>query len=216
MLGMLAISYFGSLSIAASRFPHPYDWRRNVISNLLSPRDNPGWYWLPSIGVATAGLCMLLLAAWFEGRIGDGSRAGRMRRGAFLVGSVCLILAAVVAPQHTHRVIGFRHLHEILARTSAAGLGIGMLGSCASMGRQVVGDERRRVLQYLWRVTTLPPVLGAVGSGLLVALASVGESAQVAGFLRGTPFWHLAFWEWVGSVSVFLFFTWPVLLLDEN
>jgi hypothetical protein len=59
VLAVLFGSYFGSLWVGSLHFPHAYDWRRNVISNLLSPRDNPQWYWLPSVGVAVAGLCML-------------------------------------------------------------------------------------------------------------------------------------------------------------
>ena len=47
LLAALFVSYFGSLWVAALHFPHGYDWRGNVISNLLSPRDNPQWCWLP-------------------------------------------------------------------------------------------------------------------------------------------------------------------------
>jgi hypothetical protein len=44
-------------------------------------------------------------------------------------------------------------------------------------------------------------------------------AAGPAGYFRGTVFWHLAFWEWMGSAAVFLFFASPVLLLrmkDES
>ena len=64
LLGLLFGFYFGGLGLGAAHFPHGYDWRRNVISNLLSPRDNPGWYGAPVLGVAMAGLCMMALMVW--------------------------------------------------------------------------------------------------------------------------------------------------------
>lgn len=206
LLAALCASYFGAIWIAALHFPHAYDWRRNVISNLLSPRDNPGWYWLPSAGVALSGLCMLPLAAWIEQALGDGESklARRLRRPAVLVGIVCLSLSAVVAPQHAQRIARMRHAHEALARTSALGLGIGML--CACRGR--AGEDRRRMaLRRTWRVIALPPVIVAALSGLVVAsghLHWLGPGA--VGSLRATILWHLSFWEWVGSGVVFLFF----------
>jgi hypothetical protein len=220
LLAVLFGSYFGSLWAGSLHFPHTYDWRRNVISNLLSPRDNPHWYWLPSVGVAIAGLCMLQLGAWIERELGDanGKLARRVRRPAFLVGIGCLILSALVVPQHIHPVLGTRHAHEVLARTSAAGLGVGMLCACAA-GVASTDDARRRRLRTvrnIWRAVTLPPILGAVGSGLIVGLARFhGLGAGPADFFRGTLFWHLAFWEWVGSVAVFLFFASPVVMLGE-
>jgi len=224
-LGLLALlfgSYFGSLWVGALYFPHSYDWRRNVISNLLSPRDNPGGYWLPSVGVAMAGLCMAPLAAWIESELGDGQTklARRVRRPAFLVGIGCLILSAVVAPQHTHLVMGMRHAHEMLARTSAAGLGVGMLCACGSAGLVNGKDggrrKRLRALRIMWWAVTLAPIVGAVGSGVVVALARFhGLGAGAEGFFRGTVFWHLAFWEWMGSGAVFLFFASAVGMLGN-
>src|SRR5271168_2863618 len=114
LLAALFASYFGSLWAGSLHFPHTYDWRRNVISNLLSPRDNPHWYWLPSVGVAVAGLCMLQLGAWIERELDDSTSnlARRVRRPAFLIGIGCLILSALVVPQHVHPVLGTRHAHE--------------------------------------------------------------------------------------------------------
>jgi len=221
LLAVLFASYFGSLWAGALHFPHGYDWRRNVISNLLSPRDNPGWYWLPSAGVAIAGLCMAPLAAWIERALGDAASplARRVRRAAFRVGIGCLILSAVVVPRHAHPLLGLRHAHEMLARTSAAGLGIGMLCALAGAGPRRGGTAERarrlRVLRILWSVATLPPIVGAVASGLVVALAR-WQGHGAAEYFRGTVFWRLAFWEWAGSAGVFLFFASGVLLLAGN
>jgi hypothetical protein len=43
-LGLIFLSFFGTLGRSASMFPENYDWRYRVISNLLSPRDNPTHY----------------------------------------------------------------------------------------------------------------------------------------------------------------------------
>jgi hypothetical protein len=222
LLALLFSSYFGSLWIGSLHFPRPYDWRVNVISNLLSPRDNPDWYRVPSAGVAVAGLCMLQLGAWIEGELGDGQ--GRLarwgRRPAFLVGIGCLILSALVAPQHVHAVLGTRHAHEMLARTAAAGLGVGMLCACGSPGMQGGGDvereRRQRRLRVIWRAVTIPPIAGAAVSEVVVGLSRWhGVGAAAAGIFRGTVFWHLAFWEWAGSVAVFLFFASAVAVLGR-
>jgi hypothetical protein len=61
LVGILG-SWFGSLGVAAHYFPRSDDWRYPVISQLLSPRDNPAWYWVPSLGIAVSGclLCPLI------------------------------------------------------------------------------------------------------------------------------------------------------------
>src|SRR5439155_1535706 len=56
LLGVIFLSFFGTLAVSAWMFPQNYDWRYRVISNLLSPRDNPGHYWLPAIGLALTAL----------------------------------------------------------------------------------------------------------------------------------------------------------------
>jgi hypothetical protein len=206
LLAAIFITYFGSIWLAAMHFPHGYDWRRNVISNLLSPRDNPDWYRVPSAGVALAGLCMWPLAVWMEGALGDATSklARRVRRPAFIVGMGCLSLSALVAPQHAQKVAGLRHAHEALARVSAGGLGIGMLCAC----RGWAGDgERRAALRKVWRLVTVPAVLGGAGSGIVLALTHLHWlGAGLAALLRTSVVWRLAFWEWVGSGVGFLFF----------
>ena len=216
LLAALFASYFGSLSVGSLHFPHEYDWRRNVISNLLSPRDNPQWYWLPSAGVTLAGLCMLPLTGWIDAQLGDGESklARRVRRPAFRIGIACLILSAVVAPQHVRTVMGIRHAHEAFARASAAGLGLGMLAACGSAGLEEGRGAKRKLLRMVWRATTVAPIAGAISSGVIVGLSHL-HGVGPAGWLRGTLFWRLAFWEWMGSVAVFLFFASSVFMLGD-
>jgi hypothetical protein len=46
LLALIFLSFFGTLGVSAAMFPDNYDWRYRVISNLLSPRDNPQHYLL--------------------------------------------------------------------------------------------------------------------------------------------------------------------------
>jgi hypothetical protein len=218
LLGLLFLSYFGTLWVAALHFPQGYDWRRNVISNLISPRDNPQWHWLPSIGIVVAGGCMLLLGLWIDGQLGarESGRAGKLARWSFVGGTLCLILSAIVVPQHVHPALGLRHAHELLARTSAVGLGLAMLFACAISIPHSAPHELR-ILRAIWRAVTLPPLLGAIGSGLMVAVTRLfhpgTKGVQALALFRDSIFWHLAFWEWTGSVAVFLFIASAVILL---
>ena len=56
LLALIFFSFFGMLTASAWMFPQNYDWRYRVISNLLSPRDNPSHYWMAAGGLALTGL----------------------------------------------------------------------------------------------------------------------------------------------------------------
>jgi len=66
LLALIFISFFGTLTVSAWMFPHDYDWRYRVISNLLSPRDNPNHYWLAASGLVLTGLLMLPFAGYLQ------------------------------------------------------------------------------------------------------------------------------------------------------
>jgi len=51
LLGLILLSFFATLIASARMFPQTYDWRDRLISNLLSPRDNPDRCWLATGGV---------------------------------------------------------------------------------------------------------------------------------------------------------------------
>src|ERR1700744_4966814 len=112
-LPLILLTYFGSLIVAAWFFPVPYDWRTRVISNLLSPRDNPHFYRVPSIGIAIAGLLMLPLARYFEQRLSPiARRLAGTGRWFLTVAISLLICAAIVVPQHVKPIFGLTRLHE--------------------------------------------------------------------------------------------------------
>src|ERR1700757_4102524 len=109
LLALIFFSFFGTLTVSAWMFPHNYDWRYRVISNLLSPRDNPNHYWLAASGLALAGLLMLPFAVHLHRRLGGiAPLAARITAWSFAAGIVALICACFVVPQHTHEVLGVR------------------------------------------------------------------------------------------------------------
>src|SRR5262245_66325118 len=99
-LGLIFVSFFGTLALSAAMFPENYDWRYRVISNLLSPRDNPNHYWLPACGMSVAALLMLPLAEYLRRHLEIASpRAALLTSWDFVAGDVVLICACLVVPQ---------------------------------------------------------------------------------------------------------------------
>jgi len=201
--------------MAARMFPHNYDWRYRVISNLLSPRDNPGHHWLPACGIILAAVLMLPFAGYLRRNLEIASpRAARVSAGALIAGIVALICACLVVPQHVHEVLGIRRLHEFIARSAAGFIAIGMLTAswCAWTGfRRNVLDGR---LFWSWSLVTLLPLAGIFLSESLFLLTRLKPewAIPIRNALRHSVFWHLGFWEWSGSAAVFVFLCAAVFL----
>jgi hypothetical protein len=214
LLGLIFLSFFGTLGVSASMFPENYDWRYRVISNLLSPRDNPDHYWLPACGVSLAAFLMLPLAGYLRRQLIIASpRAALVSSGAFVAGIVALICACLVVPQHVHAVLGIRRLHEFLGRSSAGFMAIGMLFGCWCAWK---GCERR--LFWIWSLATLVPLAGVFCSECLLLLTRLEPSwaMPIRNALRHSVFWHLGFWEWTGAAAVFVFLCAAVFLTPPN
>src|SRR5207245_10961097 len=100
LLGLIFISFFGTLAASARMFPQNYDWRYRVISNLLSPRDNPNHYWLAACGMVLTGLLMLPFAGHLHRYLGViAPGVVRIIAGTFADGMLRLIWSCfVVSP----------------------------------------------------------------------------------------------------------------------
>src|SRR5438552_12508830 len=210
LLGLIFLSFFGTLAMSAAMFPENYDWRYRVISNLLSPRDNPHHYLLPGCGISLAALLMLPLTGYLRRHLGTISPgAAFVSSGAFVAGIVALICACLVVPQHVHAVLGIRRLHEPLARSSAAFMAIGMLFGCWCAWK---GSERG--LFWTWSLATLVPLGGLFCSECLLLLTRLEPSwaIPIRGALRHSVVWRLGFWEWTGAAAVFVFLCAAVFL----
>jgi hypothetical protein len=207
LLGLIFLSFFGTLSIAAWMFPENYDWRYRVISNLLSPRDNPNHHWLAAAGVVLAGLFMLPFTCYLRRTLGTISpRMARVSAGAFLIGIIALICDCLVVPQHVHALLGIRRLHEFLARSAAGFMAIGMLGCCCCAWRGRTRDLPAGVF-WIWSLVTVVPLAGVLCSESLLLLTQLRPAwaVPIRRMLRHSVFWHLGFWEWTGAVAVFTF-----------
>jgi hypothetical membrane protein len=211
LLCLILVSFFGILTISASMFPHGYDWRYRVISNLLSPRDNPQHYQIAAIGLAVTGLLMIPFAVHLNRSFRVTSiLAAKIASGALLLGIVALIADCFVVPQHVHAMLGIRRLHEFLARSSAGLIALSMLVSCWCAWK-----ARNRPLFWIWASMTVLPLAGVICSGALLFLSRFVPklSHPIRHAFRHSVFWHLGFWEWTGAVAVFVFLCAATFLL---
>jgi Protein of unknown function (DUF998) len=220
-LPLIAFSYFGTLTLAARLSPRAYDWRNSAISKLLYPAYDPQFHYVASLGVALTGLLMLPLAGYIRRRLRRLRRVSvrAMDVGAFAfgLGAVGLILAGLIVSHPAHGTSAFPRLHETLARIAAFAFGIGMtvLWACAAKGYLASSTKSRewRGLLICWSLVTLP----ALAVALLRAV--VGEHLDwlnpIYQKLENRALWHLGFWEWLGSVAIFLFLLSAALFLPD-
>jgi hypothetical protein len=221
---LIFLSYFGTLVFAIFRFPEAYDWRDSVISHLISPRNNPEFHSVPSFGMAITGLLMIPFAGYINRRLRVASQLGA-NIGTFAFGSgvIWLILAGLIVSQRHHGTSSLPRLHEMCAHTAALSIGTGLLAFCACALKgyfiHAIGKKpyQRRLL-ISWILITLVPILGVVLSEclLLTMRGQLPWSYQIDLVLKNALFWHLAFWEWIGSAAVFLFLLSSALFLPEQ
>jgi hypothetical protein len=198
----LGVTFFGSLILAAHFFPHPYDWRRDVMSSLTSPRDNPRAYGIACAGLALGGLCLIAFAALLRQRLGPfAPTAARWAGRFFVLGAIFLILAALIVPGH-YRILGLGRAHERLAQIAGAALCLAMIFYL----RATLGLPRSCTLPRLSSLLIVAvPVTAFIISRLSLLISSEFFSPQIYHAVR-SYFWNsLALWEWIGAVATYLF-----------
>ena len=217
---LIFLFYFGTLAFAIFRLPEAYDWRQSVISHLISPRNNPEFHSVPSFGMAITGLLMIPFAGYINRRLRVASQVGA-NIGAFAFGSgvVWLILAGLIVSQRHHGTSSLPRLHEMCARTAALSIGTGLLAFCACgfKGYFIPAKGKKpyqRRLLISWMLLTVVPILGVVLSECL--LLTLRAQLPWSLVWKNAFFWHLAFWEWIGSAVVFLFLLSSALFLPEQ
>src|SRR6184192_558226 len=219
LLALIFFSFFGTLTASAWMFPKNYDWRYRVISNLLSPRDNPSHYWMAAGGLALTGLLMLPFAGYLRRHLGViAPRTANISAATFTAGIIALICACFVVPQHTHDVLGVRRLHEFLGRSAAGFLAIGMLCGCWCAWEGRKRSLFATPLFCIWSLVTLVPLAGIFASQCLLLLTRVKPAwaTPIRSTLRHSVFWHLGFWEWTGAAAVFVFLCAAVFLTPQQ
>jgi hypothetical protein len=217
-LPLIALSYFGTLTVAARLSPQAYDWRRKAISKLLYPGYDPKFHDVASLGVAATGLLMLPFADYIRRKLRKVAPI-IVDAGAFALGlgAIGLILAGLITSHPVHGTSAFPRLHEILARTAAFALGAGIivLWACAARGyhSSSTGTSQWSRLLVSWSLVTVPALSIVVLRA--VAGAHLGWSNPLYLKLQDHALWPLGFWEWLGSAAIFLFLFSAVLFLPE-
>jgi hypothetical protein len=215
LLALIFLSFFGTLTLSASMFPKDYDWRYRVISNLLSPRDNPDFYWIAAIGLGLSGALMLPFAGYLWHSLGMvAPRMAKVTAVAFVFGIIALICACVVFPQHTHKPLGIKRLHEFLGHSSAGFFAISMLSGCWCASKVRAQNSAAAWLFWSWLLVTAGPLIGLFVTEALLLLTQLQPSwaEPIRHALRHSVFWHLGYWEWTGAMGVFLFLCAAVFL----
>jgi hypothetical protein len=201
LLFALALSFFGSLLIAALVFPAGYDWRHTVMSALASPLENPKAYRLVSYGMAVSGVLLSLLA--FRVRWSLQPYAPRWTAWAltfFLLGGALLTISALITPGH-YTFLGLPKAHAKLAQAAGFGFAFGMALNLPALLRTPVQHQwARRTALILVCVPVSLFLLSWVILPLVVGFASTSSQQE----FHHSILESLAFWEWVGSVSVYL------------
>ncbi len=198
----LGVSFFGSLRLAASFYPQPYDWSRIVMSSLDSPRDNPHGYGIACVGLVMTGLLLIPSGALVRRRLKPYSpRCTTWAAAIFLVAAISLALSALFVPGH-YRILGLGRSHEHLAQIFGVTLYLSLI-------------------LYLKPICALPPSRGwvRVAALLLIAGPAITFLASRLSLLvnyalfspavyqaaKIDPWNNLALWEWIGAVCTYLF-----------
>jgi len=203
---LIVVCFVGSLAVAVALLPQDYDWRLMSISQLLYPRVNPDFHFIPAIGLALAGVLLIPFAGYVRRRLGFDSPAVRAGAAFFAGGAISLILASLITSHPLHGRAAVPKLHEVLGRLAGVGLGGGILlfefhvlkyrrraGSASVSGRLI----------SWWSLITGPAIVLFILRLVIAARFQVLE--PLTRNLKQSPIWHLGFWEWIGSVAVIVF-----------
>jgi hypothetical protein len=220
VIPLIVIFFFGSLALAVALLPQAYDWRMMSISQLLYPRVNPQFHFIPAMGIAMAGVLLLPFAGYVKRRLGADSPVVRTGAAFFTGGAICLILASLITSHPLHGRAAVPKLHEVLGRAAGVGFVLGILlfefyalrHRCRAGG----GLVSRRLVVW-WSLITWPAIV------LLMLRLIIGVHFQVlepfTRSLKQSAIWHLGFWEWIGSVAVIAFLVvsaWLLPVPDRN
>lgn len=206
VIPLIIVFFFGSLALAVALLPRAYDWRTTSISQLLYPRVNPQFHFIPAIGIAMAGVLLLPFGGYVKRRLGADSPVVGAGAISFAGGAVCVILASMITSHPLHGRATIPKLHEVLGRVGGIGLGAGILlfeFYALRHRRRAGGGSVSRRLVFWWSLITWPAV------ALLPLRLIVGAHFQVlesfTRSLKQSAAWHLGFWEWIGAVAVIAF-----------
>jgi hypothetical protein len=223
LIPLIFLSYFGTLGSAIFLSPIVYDWRYSVISHLIQPRNNPEFHTVPSLGIAITGLLIIPFAGYINRRLRVVSRLGaNIGTVAFANGAILLTFAGLLVSQSHDGTSSLPRLHEICARTAAFGIGTGLVAFClCALKGYFIPAKGKKLYQHRLLVSWIPLTLGPIlGVAFTECLSGIMRAHLLWSYhidqLTNSLFWHLAFWEWIGSAAVFLFLVSSALFLPEQ
>ncbi len=198
-------------AIAWSKYPGNYDWRYQVVSDLISPKRNPdGYRWL---GLALV-LCfsfLFPLCNTLRSRLNSQSRVlARLSFESLRCGMVASIAIGVERTFLDGLSAFFPKGHEAIALVAFAGLCIGILGFWWLLVNERLKDKKQSTLfLFLLFAISTAPFIGIAFSQayLYVVPNSLGWVAPHWAEWGVPVYLSFAFWEWLcaGALFTYLF-----------
>jgi hypothetical protein len=212
LLIVLAIAFFGSLTIAAVSYPGGYDWRYRVMSSLASPEENPKAYHIAAGGMAIGGACLSLLGLCIQTSLQRfvPSKWTSVAAFFFVLAGALITVSALITPGH-QELWSLQKAHAKFAQAGTLSFDLGMVFTVPAL--LALPDSKKWV-----RLVTVPLVLVPVTAYLMarILLPSLVDPNSIEPAAYPPVLGSLAFWEWIGSVTVYFYSGIIVLALTRN
>jgi Protein of unknown function (DUF998) len=196
-------TYLASLS-----YPGPFEWQFELISTLLSYKDNPNGYFFQTTAVTVAAL--LLIPAFVEISRAFKGRYGRLAQVALVLGIIGVCFAAIVGiekaffPKLSKRV---RKLHDIKIHEILAAISIG----CLVLSAAAYGFMHAKSPTPRWKRALSIGLVVSVPLGMVISQWYLRRTLPNAGWvgpewkeLGISPFLSFALWQWLFVLCSYL------------
>ncbi len=213
LLTAVALAYGGSLFYAARTYPSGYDLRHTVVSNLANPNDNPRPWRVAADGIAITGILIALLG--LEVRRALRPLAPKWTAWVcafFVLGGMLLTVSALVQPGH-YALLSLPKAHAKIAQAASFVLGLGMICTLPALLRL---PPRLALLRAVVVLVAVGPVILYLLCRIIFPLAEAYASPDQRAAIHDSLFISLAFWEWIGAASTYIFITLVTLVLPEE
>lgn len=211
---LMFVFQYGVLPIAIRLYPRPYVWHSMTISRLLSPRSNPEFYRIPSIGIVMLGVLMVPFAGYIGRRLRAASPvAAKLGAVCFAGGAICLILTALISSHPPSEGSGVPNLHTVLAWSATLGTGLGVVVFYVGGLKGCLHRQVQPKLFVGWSFVVIPLVV-VVPLRLIIA-AHFQFLASFRAMLEGSIAGHRGFWEWTWLTALFVFLACSAALLPS-
>jgi hypothetical protein len=208
----LAVFFFGSLIFAAESFPGGYDWRYRVMSSLADPKENPKAYHTAAVGMGIGGVCLSLLGLCIRTTLQRvaASKWTNIAALFFVLAGALITVSALITPGH-QALWGLQKAHAKFAQAGTFSFDLGMALTLPALLALPASKNWVRVAAV---VLVLLPVTFYLAARIL--LPSLVDPNSIEPGALPPLLGSLAFWEWIGAVTVYLYAGTIVLALKSN